>query len=82
MTRYSDDYATLKSGNLKFYYGYEEEDLKTDDWCFVVIEYTTEIYRLTASEIKSRDEDAMLDMPQDYLLAGIGLWLKDTVPHL
>jgi len=72
---YSDDYAGLVSGNLKFYYGYEVEDEETEDWCFNVMKDGKEIFRLTRTKIEESLNDRQLDMPQDYLVAGIGIWL-------
>lgn len=72
---YSDDYAGLESGNLKFYYGYEVEDPLTEDWCFQVKKDGKEIYRATRSKIEESVNNRQLDMPQDYLIAGIGMWL-------
>lgn len=72
---YSDDYAGLESGNLKFYYGYEVEDPLTEDWCFQVKKDGNEIYRATRSKIEESVNNRQLDMPQDYLIAGIGMWL-------
>lgn len=72
---YSDDYAGLDSGNLKFYYGYEVEDQLTEDWCFQVKKDGKEIYRVPRSKIEESVNNRQLDMPQDYLIAGIGMWL-------
>lgn len=73
---YSDDYAGLVSGKFQFYYGYEVEDEKTHEWCFQVKENGEEIYRITTFEIEKNMKDHyQLNMPQDYLVAGIGLWL-------
>jgi hypothetical protein len=72
---YSDDYAGLESGKLKFYYGYEVEDPETEDWCFQVKENGREVFRRTRTEIEKSIDNRQLDMPQDYLVAGIGMWL-------
>ena len=72
---YSDDYAGLDAGNLKFYYGYEVVDEKTSDWCFQVKKNGKEVYRLTETEIRESVDTRQLDSMQDYLLAGIGIWL-------
>lgn len=72
---YSDDYAGLKSGNLAFYYGYEVEDSLTEEWCFQVKKDGKEIYRVTTSKIEESINNRQLNMPQDYLVAGIGMWL-------
>lgn len=72
---FSDDYAGLISGNLKFYYGYEVKDEKTGDWCFQVKKDGQEIFKVTRTEIEKSIDDRQLDEVQDYLIAGIGMWL-------
>ena len=72
---YSDDYVGLDSGNLKFYYGYEVEEPTTADWCFQVRKNGDEIFRLSSSEIEKSINNRQLNRPQDYLIAGIGIWL-------
>lgn len=72
---YSDDYAGLTSGNLHFYYGYEVEDPKTQDWCFQVKKDGVEIFRATSKEIEKAVKNERLSIVQDYFLAGIGIWL-------
>lgn len=71
---YSDDYAELESGNLSFYYGYEVEDPETEDWCFQVKKGGREIFTMTGSKIEKSIDDRQLNTPQDYLVAGIGIW--------
>ena len=72
---YSDDYAGLKSGNLSFYYGYEVEDESNEDWCFQVMIDGKEVFRLSTKKIEESINNRQLDKPQDYLIAGIGIWL-------
>jgi len=72
---YSDDYAGLNTGNLKFYYGYEVEDPLTEEWCFQVKQDDREIYRATRSKIEESANNWQLDTPKDYLIVGIGMWL-------
>ena len=73
---YSDDYAGLDSGNLKFYYGYEVTDLTNNEmWCFQVKKDGLEIYRATQKEIQNKVRDRQLNDVRDYLIAGIGMWL-------
>lgn len=72
---YSDDYAGLDAGNLRFYYGYEVEDPETEDWCFQVKKDGKEIYRATRTEIEKAADARQLDDVKDYLMAGIGMWL-------
>ncbi len=71
---HSDDYAGLVSGALKFYYGYEVEE--DDEWCFVVKNHGDEVFRAKRSVIElSVKNDDQLDSVNDYLIAGIGMWL-------
>ena len=70
---YSNDYAGLDSGRFSFYYGYEVEDPSTEEWCFQVKENNKEIFNITSSYIEKQINN--LNTPQDYLIAGIGIWL-------
>jgi sensor histidine kinase YesM len=47
----------------------------TEDWCFQVKKDGKEIYRVTRSKIEESVNNRQLDIPQDYLIAGIGMWL-------
>ena len=71
---YSNDYAGLVSGKYKFYYGYEVTNDK-DEWCFQVKENGIEIFKISEKEIEKNIDSHQLDMPQDFLVAGIGMWL-------
>jgi len=71
---YSNDYAGLVSGRYKFYYGYEVTNDK-DEWCFQVKENGIEVFNISEKEIEKNIDSHQLDMPQDFLLAGIGMWL-------
>lgn len=71
---YSDDYAGLDAGNLRFYYGYEETS-KNLEWNFVVLKNGTEVFRRGQSEIEKSVKDDQLDDVRDYLIAGIGMYL-------
>ncbi len=82
----SDDYAGLKAGKYKFYFGYEEtmcpikshkEDCedngcKKREWCFVAIVNNKEIMRIPVSKLYPKKEEE----PMFFLLAGIGLFLQ------
>ena len=73
---YSDDYAGLVSGKYKFYYGYEVTDPNDEDmWCFQVKENGIQIFLKTRKDIEYSIINTQLDKPQDYLIAGIGIWL-------
>lgn len=71
---YSDDYAGLESGNLKFYYGYEVVD-ENDNWCFQVRESGEVIFKISRPEIEKSLKYSQLYTCNDYLIAGIGMWL-------
>lgn len=82
----SDDYCGLVSGDMVFYYGYEEtycpikshkkdcEDYGCEkrEWCFVVSKKGKEIMRIPASKIHPENGEE----PFWYLVAGIGHYLK------
>jgi hypothetical protein len=61
----SSDYAGLSGGGFSFYYGYEE--LKDDDWAFVMRKGDKELVRFSATELGLRNGDD----PTIGLLAGI-----------
>lgn len=73
---YSDDYAGMLTGEFHFYYGYEREDPVTEEWMFEVKKNGKVIYTLTTLDIENQCETRQLRMPQDYLLAGIGIWMS------
>ena len=75
---YSDDYAGMESGEYKFYYGYEVIDPTTEDWCFQAKKDGNELCRYSESHILSHVRNRQLRMPQDFLIAGIGLWLQSS----
>ena len=72
---FSDDYSVLETGYLKFYYGYEITDPKTDAWCFQVTKNGVEIFRITTKEIEKSFDLNQLNYANEYLIAGIGIWL-------
>ena len=74
---YSDDYAGLDTNTVNFYFGYEE--VKNDEWAFTVKKDGKIILKLSETEIKDNCENRQLKMPQDFLLAGIGLYLDSYV---
>lgn len=71
---YSDDYAVLDSGKYSFYYGYECQNSE-EEYMFVVKENNKVIFQTSTSNIEQSVEHVHLDNMQDYLLAGIGMWL-------
>jgi hypothetical protein len=80
----SDDYAGLEAGKYEFYYGYEvtevtstdDEGYENESWCFQVKVKGKIVMTLTREYIeKNVKMENHLDSPEDYLNAGIGIWL-------
>ena len=70
---YSDDYAGLETNSVDFYYGYEET--KNDEWAFIAKDKEGKLLlKLSETEIKEKCDNRQLNMPQDFLLAGVGLY--------
>lgn len=66
----ASDYAIATTGKFHFYYGYEETDPNTEDWCFVAKKSGKEVMRLTNSQLLELcDVDAQ--SPESMLLTGI-----------
>lgn len=63
----SNDYASLTIGDVKFYYGYEEFDPKTDEWCYIT-NYDGKEIKVPASKLSPNDHWDCAKM----LLLGIG----------
>ena len=75
---YSDDYAGLNAGDLRFYYGYEvikKFDNEDEEWCFNVVKDDKEIFCKPTSELQQYVKDCPKRDVRDFLLAGISLWL-------
>ena len=70
----ASDYAEATSGKYQFYYGYEETDPNSEDWCFVARKGGKELMRLTNSELMSLC-DVDQQSPQSMLLTGILAYL-------
>lgn len=75
---YSDDYAGMSCGKFDFYYGYEDEDPDTEEWRFSVTKGDEVLFLATTSQIEEACSTMQLRMPQDYLVSGIGMWIKVT----
>jgi hypothetical protein len=73
---YSDDYAGMESGRYKFYFGYEEQNANGED-LFVVKEHGDWVFSRTAAQIEKACKGHQFNLPQDYLVAGIGMWLLE-----
>jgi hypothetical protein len=86
----SDDYASLRTGDLRFYYGYEElmpenpteEEIEAEkiEWAFVVKRGRETLVRWSRTEVVKRTEKGSRDDlwgTDTILLAGIGAWLKE-----
>ena len=75
---YSDDYAGLDAGDLRFYYGYEvtlQVDDEDEEWCFNVVKDGKEVFCKTTSQLEEFVKECPYRDVRDYLMAGIALWL-------
>ncbi len=74
---YSDDYAGIDAGNLKFYYGYEvvKKVDEEEEWCFQVKKDGKEVFKATTTDIEKSVKECPFRDVRDYLLAGISMWL-------
>lgn len=66
----ASDYAEATSGRMSFYYGYEERDEITNDWCFVARKNNKEVLRLTNSQLLELC-DTDKQSPESMLMIGI-----------
>lgn len=66
------DYAGFESGKLRCYYGYEQIDQLTEDWCFVVWKNDREVFRVPNHQLV---DIAPGGSPLDMLVAGLALYL-------
>lgn len=85
----ASDYAALITGNLAFYYGYEQTvpedaDLERDEyeWAFVVKQDNQEVFRMAPSQFKEYMDKYDFENLDSFnckqvLLAGIGIFLHD-----
>lgn len=73
----SGDYAGFETPKIKAYYGYEEIDPRSEEWCMVIYQKRTngmkEVFRKTNSELL---DVACGDSPEAMLLAGLALYLS------
>lgn len=75
---YSDDYAGLDAGDLRFYYGYEvtlQVDDEVEECCFNVVKDGKEVFCKTTSQLEEFVKECPYRDVRDYLMAGIALWL-------
>ena len=66
------DYAGFETPRFRAYYGYEQIDEQSEEWCMVVWKNGKEVFRKTNSELL---DVACGDSPVDMLLAGLCLYL-------
>lgn len=66
------DYCGFESGKVKVYYGHEQIDGTTEEWCFVVWKNGKEVARYTNSQLL---DIACGDSPKAMLIAGLALYL-------
>lgn len=69
----ASDYAGIETPRFKAYYGYEETDPTTDEWCFVVWKNGKEVFRERNTRLL---QIANGEGPVDMLLAGLALYLS------
>lgn len=69
----ASDYAGIETPRFKAYYGYEEVDPHTDEWCFVVWKNDKEVFRVRNTQLL---DAACGDGPKDMLIAGLALYLS------
>lgn len=68
----SSDYCGFESGKIKVYYGYEQVDQQTEEWCCVIWKNDKEVARYTNSQLL---DIACGESPKDMLIAGLSLYL-------
>ncbi len=66
------DYAGFDANKYKVYYGYEQIDQESEEWCFVVWKGGREVFRRTNSELLNV---AAQESPEAMLIAGLSLYL-------
>lgn len=69
----ASDYAGFETGAYKAYYGYEETDPTTDEWCFVLYKRGKEVFRARNTELLMV---AAGEGPSDMLIAGLALYFR------
>jgi hypothetical protein len=67
------DFAGLETGKYSFYYGKDEIDSITEEFCFVAKVNGVEKMRLRNSQLDYLGE---MSGPKSYLLAGIALYFN------
>lgn len=67
------DYAGFDSPKIRAYYGYEQVDEQTEEWCFCVWKNGKEVFRKTNSELLNV---ACGESPEAMLIAGLSLFLS------
>jgi len=67
----SENQAGIETPKFKAYYGPDEIELETGDWCFVVWKNGKEVFRRTNSELTQIHEGS----PAEMLLTGLSLFL-------
>jgi len=67
------DYAVMEGPKFKAYYGYEEVDKPTQNWCFVVWKNGKEVFRRTTEELAPIANGYG---PAEMLLLGLALYMN------
>jgi len=69
----ASDYASFKAGKYSMYYGYEEIDPVTNDWCFTVTKNGKEVFRVTNEVLLNYCPEPT---PLGMLVAGCALYFN------
>ena len=69
----ASDYCGFDGDKISVYYGYEETDELTGDWCFTVKKNGKEVFRATNERLLAL---AGNESPEAMLIAGLSLYLN------
>lgn len=69
----ASDYAGFEGGKWSAYYGYEETDPDTDDWCFSLKKDGKEVFRATNEQLLAICPE---ESPLGMCFAGMALYLS------
>lgn len=73
MNYLGSDYASFEGNKLSCYYGYEQIDERSEEWCMVIWKGGKEVFRKTNSELLAVAAD---ESPLAMLTAGLSLYLN------
>jgi hypothetical protein len=69
----ASDYCGFEAGKLRVYYGYEQVDPKSEEWCAVIWKNDKEVARYTNSQLL---DIACGESPSSMLIAALSLYLS------